>query len=90
MFLHLGKDVAVALSSIVAVIDMDTSTGSKYTKALLSSAEKNGRLMVVTDEIPKSAVICSEHGEKMIYICQISAKTLEKRINNNNYMENMI
>ena len=83
MYFHLGKDISVPIESIVGVFDMDTSTGSKYTRDFLNSAERQGRLCVVTDELPKSAVVCQEHDGTMVYICQVSAKTLEKRVNNN-------
>ena len=82
MFLHLGRDITVNTDSIVAVFDMDTSTGSRHTKAYLRAAEENGSLSVVSDELPKSAVICSENGEQKVYICQISSKTLAKRLEN--------
>ena len=84
MYLHLGKDISVPIESIIGVFDMDTSTGSKYTRDFLNAAEREGRLVVVTDELPKSAVVCQEHSGVMVYICQLSAKTLEKRVNNNN------
>ena len=64
MFLHLGRDITVDTSTIIAVFDMDTSTGSRHTKAYLRAAEENGYLSVVSDELPKSAVICSENGER--------------------------
>ena len=76
MYLHLGKDVSVPFDSIIAVIDMDTSTGSKHTRAFLNNAEKKGRVTVVAEELPKSAVICCEHDGDTVYICQLSAKTL--------------
>ena len=91
MYLHLGKDVSVPFDSIIAVIDMDTSTGSKHTRAFLKNAEDNGRVVVVAEELPKSAVICREYDGDTVYICQLSAKTLEKRINNNNIdLENIL
>ncbi len=80
MFLHLGRDVIVETNSIIALLDMDTATGSKKTREFLSVAEKKGRLFVVADELPKSAVVCIENGEQTVYICQISSKTLCKRI----------
>lgn len=89
MYLHIGKDITVPLDSIVGVFDMDTSTLSKHTRAFFNAAEKDGRVIVVTDELPKSAVVCTENNGFMVYICQLSAKTLEKRINNNTDMENI-
>ena len=89
MFLHLGRDVIVETESIVAVLDMDTATGSKKTKEFLRVAEKSGRLFVVTDELPKSAVVCLENGVQTVYICQISSKTLGKRIESNSDWEDL-
>ena len=79
MYLHLGRDVAVNGEDILAVFDMDTATWSRHTRAFLSAAEKAGRVSVITDEIPKSAVLCRERGNTVIYISQISSKTLLKR-----------
>lgn len=79
MFLHLGRDVAVNSENIIMVFDMDTATWSKHTRAYLSAAEKEGRVQVITDDIPKSAVVCRENGETVVYISQISSKTLLKR-----------
>ena len=44
-----------------------------------SAAEKAGKVFVITDELPKSAVVCRESGDTIIYISQISSKTLYKR-----------
>lgn len=79
MFLHLGRDVAVNSEDIVAVCDMDTATWSRHTRAWLSEAERAGTVFVITDELPKSAVVCREGGKTVIYISQISSKTLCKR-----------
>ena len=40
MFLHLGRDVAVAEDSIIVVFDMDTATWSRHTRNYLTAAEK--------------------------------------------------
>ena len=79
MFLHLGRDVAVNSEDIIAVCDMDTATWSRHTRAWLAAADKAGQVFVITDELPKSAVVCRERGDTVIYISQISSKTLYKR-----------
>ena len=35
---------------------------------------------MITDELPKSAVVCRENGDFVVYISQISSKTLLKRL----------
>ena len=80
MYLHLGRDVAVADESIIVVFDMDTATWSHHTRKYLAAAEKAGKVYVITDDLPKSAVVCRENGDFVVYISQISSKTLLKRL----------
>ena len=58
MYLHLGRDIAVSYDSIVGVFDFDTSTHSHISRRFFNQAQKNGQVVVVTDELPKSAVVC--------------------------------
>lgn len=79
MFLHLGRDIVIHQRSIIAVLDMDTATSSRHTRAFLSLAERRGQVFVVAEELPRSAVVCMEGGRQTVYISQISSKTLLKR-----------
>lgn len=80
MFLHLGLDVIVPEKDIISVFDMDTATWSRHTRNYLSAAEKAGKVLVITDDLPKSAVVCREGKDFVVYISQISSKTLLKRL----------
>lgn len=55
---------------------MDTTTVSKKTRDYLSKAEKDGRVFYVSNELPKSFIVC-ENGK--VYVSQISPSTLLKR-----------
>ncbi|WP_458863109.1 extracellular matrix regulator RemB [Acidaminobacterium chupaoyuni] len=79
MYLHLGRDIAVSRKSIIGIFDFDTSTYGKRTREFLHRAEIEGRVVSVSDEIPKSAVVCVENGRTTVYISQISSQTLLKR-----------
>lgn len=79
MYLHLGRDSLVLKRHIVGIFDMDTSTWSKHTKAFLTSCEKRGIVVNVSDDLPRSAVVCQENGETTVYISQLSSQTLLKR-----------
>lgn len=81
MYVHLGEDTAINTRQIVCIIDLDNTTVSKITKAFLAKAEKDHIVVNVTDELPKSAVICEEKGKRTVYISQISPTTLQKRVN---------
>ena len=52
MYLHLGKNVVVAQSEIVAVCDLDNSSHSHITRAFLTNAEKKGQVINVSDDLP--------------------------------------
>lgn len=79
MYIHLGQDTVVKKEDILGIFDMDTSTVSGLTRKFLNLAEKDGRVVNVSFELPKSFVVCSENGKLTVYISQLSPATLEKR-----------
>ena len=79
MYLHLGQDVVVNTREVVAVLDMDNTTVSKITKEFLKGSEEEGFVVNVSEELPKSYVICEREGKVCVYISPISSSTLLKR-----------
>ena len=81
MYIHLGLDTVIKQEDIIGIFDLDTSTVSRHTRKYLRDAEKNGEVINVTNELPKSFIVCSDKGgkNKKIYISQISSVTLLKR-----------
>ena len=79
MYLHLGGQTVVREKDIVAILDLETTSVSKKTKEFLKINEKMGHMENISDDIPKSYVICNENGNTKIYISQISSATLLKR-----------
>lgn len=82
MYIHLGGDVSVNQKDIVGIFDLDTATVSKHTRNYLADAEKQGDVVNVTYELPKSFVVCRDHRRKsgrVVYISQLSTATLLKR-----------
>ena len=80
MYLHLGKDVLVRAKDVIGIFDLETSTISQITRQYLSQAEKTGRVVNVSMEMPKTFVVCcGEDGAVTVYISQISSATLRKR-----------
>ncbi len=57
MRLSLGAGVSVATEDILGIFDMDTATVSPVTKKYLNTAQKNGCVSVVGEELPKSFVV---------------------------------
>jgi len=79
MYLHLGSDVVIPKKSIIGIFDLDTATISKHTRGYLTAAEKSGRVINVSYELPKSFVVCIDKGNIFVYISQLSSYTLYKR-----------
>lgn len=79
MYLHLGNDVVVQTQHIIAMFDLDACTVSKKTRDFLANAQKQGQIVNVSYELPKSFVVCRKNGETIVYISQLSTKTLNKR-----------
>lgn len=79
MYLHLGQDIVITTQNIIGIFDLDTSTVSSRTRDFLKRAEKSGRVVNVSSELPKSFILCSDKKNETVYISQLSAKTLEKR-----------
>lgn len=79
MYLHLGQDTVVNKNSVVGIFDLDGTTVSVKTRNFLRTAEKSGNVFNVSDELPKSFVICEENGKTTVYISQMSSYTLLKR-----------
>lgn len=80
MFLHLGNTTVIHQDDIIGIFDLDNTTVSKITRDYLTRAEKGGRVVNVSMELPKSFIVCeNENKEITVYICQISSSTLIKR-----------
>ena len=80
MYLHLGKNVVVQKSDVIAVFDLDNSSYSHITRAYLTEAEKKGEVINVAEDLPKSFVVCKrEAGGQVLYLSQLASTTLLKR-----------
>ena len=86
MYLHLGQDIIVNMRDIVGVFDLDNSTISRHTREFLSRAQREGRVVNVSDDLPRSFVLCTqERGNSTVYLSQLSAATLLRRAESNSF-----
>ncbi len=79
MYLHLGQTTIVPERCVLGIFDLDNSTVSKHTRAFLKKAQKEGRVVNVSMELPKSFVVCMEPGGPRVYLSQIAPSTLLRR-----------
>ena len=79
MYLHLGDRTTVPFSTVVGVFDLDNTSTSRHTRAYLERAQREGRIVDVSMELPRSFVVCCEAGRETVYLTQISSRTLMRR-----------
>lgn len=87
MYLHLGQETVVKTAEIVGIFDMDNTTISKWTRKYLNRAEKDGEIITVTTDLPKTFVVVTKRRDRRktggerekVYLSQISSATLRKR-----------
>ena len=80
MYLHLGQEVVVRFKEIVGIFDLENTTVSSHTRRFLAEAEKNGQVVSVSPELPRSFVIVRDgKGNETVYISQLSTATLLRR-----------
>jgi hypothetical protein len=80
MYLHLGKGTVIPESSIIGIFDLDITSQSHLTRKFLRSAEKEGNVVNMAEDIPKSFALCREDGKNIVYLSQMATSTLVKRI----------
>ena len=80
MYLHLGKGWVVNREEIIGIFDLDITSQSKRTREFLEKAEREGVVVPVTEDIPKSFLVCDHpYHRQIVYISQLNTQTLQKR-----------
>lgn len=91
MILHLGDDVSVHTSDIIAIIDL-TQSQSAMTGAMLHEIRRQNRILAKQGITAKSAVICAGARKPggmtenpRVYLSPISTTTLAQRAHERAY-----
>ncbi|MBR5478638.1 MAG: DUF370 domain-containing protein [Clostridia bacterium] len=82
MYLHLGEETVIRDKNIIGIFDLEITSQSKITRNFLASEEKKKNVINVSEELPRSFVVCSEKGKNTTYITQISSQTITRRSKN--------
>ena len=75
MYVHAGNSRIIRTKSIIGIFDMDTATMAPATREFLKRAEKDGWLVNIREELPKSFIVTEDPG-KMVYVSQLSVGAL--------------
>lgn len=81
IYLHIGNNFSVDIRDIVGIFDIENTTVEKCTKILLDRAEKEKKCVYTSYEMPKSFIVTMKNGHERLYISQLAASTLKKRLN---------
>ncbi len=76
MYIYLGNDTVADTDGIIGVFDLDNASWSVHTRKFLSAAEKEGRLINASDDIPKSFVV---EADDTVILTQPNTSVLVKR-----------
>ena len=80
MYLHIGQNEIIPDRRIIGIFDLDKCSSSKRTRDYLSDAEKEGVVLDVSGDIPKSFVVCDHpYHRQIVYLSQLNAVTLQQR-----------
>lgn len=82
MYLHLGQNTIVHDREIIGIFDLDITSQSHRTRDYLNRAERSGDVVNVSEELPKSFVVCAKSHNKekqTVFISQLSSQTLLRR-----------
>lgn len=80
MYLHLGQNEIVPERRVIGIFDLDKCSYSKKTRDYLSQADKEGVVLDISGDIPKSFVVCDHpYHEQIVYLSQLNTSTLKNR-----------
>lgn len=86
MYLHLGSSVVIPQREVLGIYDLDNSSWSHITRSFLAKAEREGRVVSVGDDLPKSFLVCEDRrGEIIVYLSQLSSATLLRRVESGSF-----
>lgn len=77
MYISLGNGKFAANTDIIGIFDLDITSQSHLTRKYLNAAEKAGKVINASEDIPKSFLVTKEGN---VYISQPATATLIRRI----------
>lgn len=81
MYLHLGQNEIVPERRIIGIFDLDKCSTSKRTMDYLNAAEKEGVVLDISGDLPKSFVVCDHpYHPQIVYLSQLNTSTLKNRM----------
>jgi hypothetical protein len=80
MYVHLGGNVVIPGSDIIAIIDINFKEIPDDTLQFLKISDEEGFIVNISEEKPKSFVITEKNKKSVIYLSPVSSYTISKRM----------
>ena len=80
MYLHLGQGEVLPFGSLIGIFDLDRCTTSGRTREYLALAEREGIVIDVAGDLPKSFIVADHpYHRQVVYLSQLAPGTLQRR-----------
>lgn len=80
MYLHLGQNEIIPDRRIIGIFDLDKCSTSRRTRDYLTAAQREGVVLDISGDLPKSFVVCDHpYHEQIVYLSQLNPSTLKNR-----------
>ena len=79
MYINISGDYSLKTSEIIGIFDIDKLTVYKSNRIYLSKMEKRGKIISVTNKIPKSFLLCGSKKDSVVYLSNLMPSTIYTR-----------
>ena len=77
MYIHIGENKVLRKKDILFVFDMDSSTVSVHTRNYLNKAQREGKVISVSLDLPKSFIVTRDG---WVYLSTFNTSTIVSKI----------
>ena len=78
MYVDIGTDFLVKNSDIIGIFDLDnTTTTTGYTNNFLNEKQKQGKVVYLVKDLPKSFVLTQDG---TVYVVELASQIIRKRL----------
>ena len=68
---------------MIAVFDIETTTGSETTRDFLRKSNKRSEIVTLTEDLPRAMVLCNSRNGIALYVTDVSAAAIKRRMSDN-------
>ncbi|MBQ1205820.1 MAG: DUF370 domain-containing protein [Clostridia bacterium] len=79
-YLQLEKGESIDKKEIIGIFDIETASVSQSTKELFKRKEDEHGVVSLSNDLPKSFILCDGEFADTVYISGISTESIKKRI----------